>query len=536
MKFKILAMLFLLALATPAAQAADLHPMDRFIDEDAFWVFRWTPDKDDAKVFDFFIKLFPGDEAGGQQAVESLRKQQKMITLFMEQCRNLGLREGYMMGTLSEGLPSPNLFYLVMRMKPEAKVEEKALKRLLAGLGYRQNLQYKQIDKEYWLIGAESIIKRIESQKPAAHPRFWKALEMVDGSFVKAVIVPPDHFRRVVGEMMPTLPKSWGGGPSTILTDGVQAVAVGLSVSHELRFELKIQSKNPQAAGVLRDWTVARFRGILELIEKDIHYLDHPSKYIEPIVECYRPAVDGDRVCFELKGDTDQMKKLIDALRAPIFASCKAYNEKRKGILKLREVGLAILNYVSSKPGGFPSAVYRDKEGKPLLSWRVHVLPYLEGGADLYKQFKLDEPWDSPNNKKLIAKMPACYRTARTKPSKPGMANILVAVGPGTIFPEDRSVRIAEIADGTSRTIMLVEVDQDAEVIWTKPDDLKLDPKNPKKHLTQSAKGKTTVLMADCSHREINLKRISNEALLRMFLRDDEYGPKGSISKKKGSR
>ncbi len=58
--------------------------------------------------------------------------------------------------------------------------------------------------------------------------------------------------------------------------------------------------------------------------------------------------------------------------------------------------------------GAFPTAAILDKNGKPLLSWRVALLPYIEQDA-LYRQFKLDEPWDSEHNKKLIAQMPKIY-------------------------------------------------------------------------------------------------------------------------------
>ena len=54
-------------------------------------------------------------------------------------------------------------------------------------------------------------------------------------------------------------------------------------------------------------------------------------------------------------------------------------------------------------------AASHDKNGKPLLCWRVHILPYL-GEEKLYKEFHLDEPWDSPHNKKLLSQMPKIYR------------------------------------------------------------------------------------------------------------------------------
>src|SRR5882672_4340583 len=68
----------------------------------------------------------------------------------------------------------------------------------------------------------------------------------------------------------------------------------------------------------------------------------------------------------------------------------------------LKQLALAMHNYHSAY-GQLPPAAVRDKNGKLLLSWRVLILPYIEQD-NLFKEFKLEEPWDSDHNKKLIAK------------------------------------------------------------------------------------------------------------------------------------
>jgi RNA polymerase sigma factor (sigma-70 family) len=73
----------------------------------------------------------------------------------------------------------------------------------------------------------------------------------------------------------------------------------------------------------------------------------------------------------------------------------------------LKTLALAVLNY-NDACGYLPPPAITDKNGKPLLSWRVAILPFIEQEA-LYKQFKLDEPWDSPHNKKLLARMPKVF-------------------------------------------------------------------------------------------------------------------------------
>ena len=60
----------------------------------------------------------------------------------------------------------------------------------------------------------------------------------------------------------------------------------------------------------------------------------------------------------------------------------------------------------------FPMGAICDASGKPLLSWRVAILPGLEQG-NLYKQFRLDEPWDSPHNLTLLPLMPICVGSER---------------------------------------------------------------------------------------------------------------------------
>lgn len=119
-----------------------------------------------------------------------------------------------------------------------------------------------------------------------------------------------------------------------------------------------------------------------------------------------------------------------------------------------------------------PARVSRDANGKPLLSWRVAMLPYMEQ-ADLYNQFHLDEPWDSEHNIKLIDKMPPTY----SHPSFVGPRGHTVYLAPyydGTVWSLDKP-RFRDITDGTSNTIAFFEVDDEHAVPWTKPEDLDLD-------------------------------------------------------------
>jgi hypothetical protein len=139
----------------------------------------------------------------------------------------------------------------------------------------------------------------------------------------------------------------------------------------------------------------------------------------------------------------------------------------------LKQLALAMHNYHDTY-GHFPAAATYDKNGKPLLSWRVELLPFLEQDL-LYKQFKLDEPWDSPDNKKLLAKMPRVFQATDARGGTDTVYQGLV--GKGTIFEGKKGIGIRDILDGTSNTIMFVEAAK--AVPWSAPEDLAYDADKP---------------------------------------------------------
>jgi uncharacterized protein (TIGR03067 family) len=142
----------------------------------------------------------------------------------------------------------------------------------------------------------------------------------------------------------------------------------------------------------------------------------------------------------------------------------------------LRQIGLAMHSYhdVHLK---MPGAAIYSKDGKPLLSWRVALLPYLEQDG-LYRQFKLDEPWDSEHNKKLIAQMPAVFTPHIGAARKTTLTPYRVFTGKSTPFEGfGKDIKLDDFADGTSNTVLVVEAAE--QVPWTKPDDLPFDAKKP---------------------------------------------------------
>jgi hypothetical protein len=128
--------------------------------------------------------------------------------------------------------------------------------------------------------------------------------------------------------------------------------------------------------------------------------------------------------------------------------------------------------------GRLPPAAVRGKDGKPLLSWRVLILPFLEQ-QELYNEFKLDEPWDSPHNIRLLSRRPSAYAPPGSKAGViPGDHTLVqVFVGKGTIFENPEGAELKDVDGGTNQTILFVEGGK--PVPWTKPEDLSCAPDKP---------------------------------------------------------
>lgn len=156
--------------------------------------------------------------------------------------------------------------------------------------------------------------------------------------------------------------------------------------------------------------------------------------------------------------------------------------------LNLKLIALALHNYHDTH-GALPANTYA-ADGTPLLSWRVHLLPYMEADT-LYRQFHLDEPWDSPHNYALLKYLPQYYATSTQRNGRsavgpktyyrafatPGAVMAPAADRPGRDRPrregEADGVMFADITDGLSKTVFVIEAGEAVE--WTKPDDLAWD-------------------------------------------------------------
>ncbi|HEY1190069.1 MAG TPA: DUF1559 domain-containing protein [Gemmata sp.] len=169
------------------------------------------------------------------------------------------------------------------------------------------------------------------------------------------------------------------------------------------------------------------------------------------------------------------------APRVPIFRTQEPRAAALRGVAEnnTKEIVLALRNFELTN-GALPAG-YADRTGKLGLSWRVAILPFLEHD-NLFKQFKLDEPWDSEHNRKLIPMMPKPF--APPNESTYGWTFARGFTGPNTWLPPLQppvhsgqlvfGVKLAQLTDGMSATALVADAGE--PVIWTKPDEMVFGP------------------------------------------------------------
>jgi hypothetical protein len=213
---------------------------------------------------------------------------------------------------------------------------------------------------------------------------------------------------------------------------------------------------------------------------------------------------------FTLKADASLLKPVAALLIKPREAAAR-----QRSANNLKQIALAFHNYESTYRILPPAAIV-DKKGKPLLSWRVAILPYIEQD-NLYKKFKLDEPWDSEHNKKLADVRIATYTLPYGK-TKGSETHYRVFVGGGAAFDMIQGTKFDQFTDGLSNTILVYEAAEGTP--WTKPDEIEFDPKQDVKKHFRFENGVCNVALADGSVRAL-AKSIDDKVLRLLIQRDD---------------
>ncbi|MGD9644958.1 MAG: DUF1559 domain-containing protein [Pirellulales bacterium] len=302
----------------------------------------------------------------------------------------------------------------------------------------------------------------------ASRPHLAAALDAVADRPLAVAFVPSADQQRVLDELTPELPAELGADTLRNLVRDVRWSSAAYEPRQSLRVTLAADSE-ASAATVLEHLDGVLGALMLQSRLTGANSAEAPlMKVLGPVLEKVEPRQVGNVV--ELEVAAEHLAALVPPPADGLLG-------RRAAMQQLRQVAVAMHGYANIAKS-FPDAASRDGEGKPLLSWRVQVLPFVEGGEALYKEFHLDEPWDSEHNKKLIERMPDVYKLPGSKAAA-GKTCVQLPIGDQTICPAGKGLRFRDIRDGTSNTILLVEADDEHAVTWTAPDDLKYDADKP---------------------------------------------------------
>jgi Protein of unknown function (DUF1559) len=399
----------------------------------------------------------------------------------------------------------PNLPCLIA---PAPEGAHKAVGDQLVGL-------FKAADKEVqWTalhgcvcVGTKEALAVLKARKPVARADLAAALDAGADGVAQVAFALSAEARKIHEQVAPTLPPELGGGGIQKLTRGMKWMAVVVGPGPKMPARWVTECASPEAAGDLKE--VER-RAQQAVAAELLRAGDEPgpaARRLTGLFDNARTTQEGARLTTEW----DLAPAVLAALKRPEGPPA----ERMRSANNLKQLMLALHNYHDAH-GHFPTDV-RDKDGKPLLSWRVAILPYVDQDA-LYKDFKLDEPWDSEHNKKLIDKMPKVLRSPRQAAALKDRTTYLAPLGKGLMWDEPKGLKITQIADGTSNTVALVEADDDRAVVWSKPEDITIDPRNPVTGLLGHYAEGFHAAMADGSVRFFK-KGIEPMALWALFTR-----------------
>jgi beta-lactamase regulating signal transducer with metallopeptidase domain len=311
----------------------------------------------------------------------------------------------------------------------------------------------------------KALLSGPKSLSPLTETETWKAAE--NGAAVLAI--DPAIMKKLVSAS----PQNPILGMFSPLWDSASNHTLGLNFDKQTNLNLVTQANDEASAQKIKA-TLKAGAAMLTNIVSSMKAGSNPEgtkQAVEaflPILEQVQVSVNDKQVSLKLSGDTD---KLAALLANPINAAKNsAQQSQHKNNLKM--IMLAMHNY-HDVHNHFPAAAVIDPESGIAHSWRVAILPYLDQGK-LYQQYKMNEPWDSEANLKVLAQMPGVFKDP-TETEETTNTAVTAAYGKNLAFEEgDKEGRkISDFTDGLSNTISIIAAQ--TEIPWTKPEDITID-------------------------------------------------------------
>lgn len=424
-------------------------------------------------------------------------------------------------------------FHLDSLAQPILKATESAT---WQGRSYRRatgeakpGYSYYMPDERTLIIATDAVLTKMLAE-PSRQTTLRKTLETAPEQHVVAAL--DVEMQRALYQ------EAWAAAPRLLpvwdqisrLAEHVDLLTIRLELGQQIKAEMFLKTSNDSAVANVEQMTkrvlVAGRDALLKQLQRMLPAMNDPVKaaahqYFERMANNVLRQLKFQRqetgLAVRFQGETSLAAAgIVTALAMPALQASQARVQHLAPATSpavapkddFADIARAMHRYHSIY-GELPTRASFDKEGKPLLSWRVHLLPYL-GQRVLHDRFRLNEPWDSEHNKKLIPLMPEIYRGLNSA-AEQGKATRLVLVGKSYAFEGEKGKRLADFTDGTANSVLLVEVDDAQAIEWTKPHDYEVDLDNPTAGLRRLPDDSFPALFADGKRRLISLKRPAQE-------------------------
>jgi len=332
------------------------------------------------------------------------------------------------------------------------------------------------------------VAEWVRNVTPAsADSAIHEALKSVTDANIKIVATIPEPLRAMAQSgmgMPPDVPHEVRGLILFAATR-VQWASASVSFSDVLSGEprensdvlLTIKTARPTDATMLRNMleqliefgvNSARFMFEQEMRHQEFQIPPLAYSFAKGFLRTLLPDVEGDTLLFRAKGGVMSPQVTVGAVGMGVALLLPAVQAAREAARRMqcanniKQIVLALHNHHDAI-GALPPLYSVDANGRPLHSWRVQILPYIEQIA-LYDAIRHNEPWDSEYNKQFHDRMPAVFGC----PSNPGRLCTYAVIAGEVFVPATTAMRAAErhargntfavITDGTSNTLAVVEV------------------------------------------------------------------------------
>jgi hypothetical protein len=233
-----------------------------------------------------------------------------VLTAPLEGLRAAGVTDVYAVVSVAGPLEPNNFLFFVVPLS--GQVNESDVTQIIRQALPDGSLQLDRIGGAL-VIGLADTLARLRDVTPDERPELAVAFAALEGTAVQAVLLPPKHTRRVIEEIMPELPEALGGGPSSILTNGILWAAAGADLSPKLSFSAVIQSREQDSAkNLLVKWGDLRKR----LVQAENVTREIPN--FERLLDLLTPQVRDSRLILQGNEDSEVFQAVLEAVRAEL--------------------------------------------------------------------------------------------------------------------------------------------------------------------------------------------------------------------------